>query len=361
MSTSDPGASATAPLKIALIAPPWFAVPPTGYGGIEWVVSILADGLTARGHEVTLFASGGSRTTARLVSCYEDPPSARLGDWLVETRHTIHAYARASGADIVHDHTLSGLATAAAFPLPVVHTVHGDVNQTLRDYYKDLPPSVHLVSISQSQCRTLPPGISAHVIHNGIDTALYPFSAKPGEYLLFVGRMNATKGVLDAIEIARRTHRRLLILAKVNEPEEAAYFESTVRPALARANVEVRFQVSHEEKAAAYREAFATLFPIHWEEPFGLVMTESMSAGTPVIAYRRGSVPEVIDHGRTGFICETIDEAVEAVSRVPDLDREACRQHVQTTFSAERNVLGHEALYRQIIAEARCAAGPPNA
>ncbi len=335
-------------LRIALVAPPWFAVPPTGYGGIEWVVSLLAEGLVERGHDVTLFASGGSKTRAKLVSAYETPPSEELGDALAECVAVTDAYSHWREFDIIHDHTLLGLAAASAVDVarvPVVHTVHGQVDARSARLYRKVASRVEFVAISRSQQATLPSECSSRVIHNGIDTALFPMRAEPGEYLLFVGRMNADKGILQAIEIAKQSGRQLMILAKINEASERAYYETVVRPALAGVRAEFHEQAPHEMKVAAYQHAFATLFPILWPEPFGLVMAESMACGTPVIAFRRGSVPEVVADGKTGFICDSVEEAVEALERVPSLDRRDCRRHVEEHFSARLNVDRHEALY----------------
>ncbi len=338
-------------LRIGLIAPPWFAVPPKGYGGVEWVVSNLAEGLVARGHKVTLFASGGSRTSAELVTTYATPPSAELGNAYTEAPALIDAYAYWRDFDVIHDHTVLGLVAGSSIPGRVVHTVHGEVVPDIFRIYQHVGERVHFVTVSDNQASTMPPACPVTVIHNGLDLAQFPFSSgSAGSYLLFVGRMSPEKGILSAIEIARRSGRHLRILAKVNEAPEKEYFRSVVKPALDGVDHELAFEVSHEEKVAAYQGAWATLFPIAWPEPFGLVMTESMACGTPVIAFRHGSVPEVIVHGETGFICENVDEAVEAVARVGMVARRACRARVEEHFSAERNIERHEALYQRIAA-----------
>ena len=338
-------------LRIAIIAPPWFAVPPTGYGGIELVVSYLADGLVDRGHEVTLFAAGGSRTKARLVETFPEPPSKALGDPVFELRHLMQAYSRWEEFDIIHDHTFAGPAIGACLPVPIVHTLHGPTTERMAPYIADLARrGVHLVAISHHQRSTLPEGVSATVIHNGVDPAAFPFSARHGDYLLFCGRINPEKGPVQAVEIARRAGLPLLMVVKINEPLEEEYWEAEVKPRLRGLEVEVKQQPPTEEKLRAYRDALATLFPIQWPEPFGLVMIESMATGTPVIAFRNGSAPEVIQHGVTGFLCESVEEAAELVPRVRELDRRACRQRVERHFSAALNVLRHEQLYRSILA-----------
>ncbi len=339
----------TMALRIGLIAPPWFAVPPTGYGGVEWVVSNLAEGLVARGHEVTLFASGGSVTDARLVSTYDTPPSAQIGDWMVEAPAILDAYERWSEFDVIHDHSLLGLLMAAGVPVPAVHTVHGAMIPAVRPIYERVGQRVHMVAVSRHQRTTFPSGLSATVIHNTVDATRYPMGGGDGDYLLFVGRICAEKGILDAIEIARRSEKRLMVLAKINEAPEKAYFESVVRPALDGLHWDFLEQPPHDVKARAYADAYATLFPIAWPEPFGLVMVESMAAGTPVIAYRCGAVPEVVADGVNGFICENVDQAVDAVRRVPEIIRADCRQYVVEHFGVEKSVLAHEALYRQLL------------
>jgi len=333
-------------LRIGLVAPPWFAVPPHGYGGIEWVVSSLADGLVERGHDVTLFASGGSRTSARLVSTYAEPPSAALGDAFVESAALLDAYTSRDAFDVIHDHTVLGLLAGATQPMPVVHTVHGLVDPRLARIYERLAGRVHIVAISRDQAASLPPVCTPTVIHNGIRLDRFPMgSGERGGWLLFVGRVNPEKGILEAIEIARRTGRRLRVIAKVNEPNEQEYFREHVAPALETIDHDLLLSATHEEKVAAYQGASATLFPISWREPFGLVMAESMACGTPVIAFRHGSVPEVIADGVTGFVRDTVDEAVEAVAHIGEIDPNRCRARVAELFSAEANVARHEALY----------------
>jgi len=337
-------------MRIALVAPPWFAVPPAGYGGIERVVHYLAEGLVELGHEVTLFAAGGSKTSGRLVETFEHPPSPLLGDPLIEAEHLMEVFARWREFDIIHDHTRLGSLIAPAVDIPVVHTIHGPLVPEFQRYYERAHKhGVSFICISEHQRSTLPEGISATVIWNAIDLRQWPFGEKPGDYLLFVGRMNPDKGILPAMEIARRAGRRLVICAKINEAEEREYFERHVRPELQKVEHELYFQPPPEKIRELYAGARATLFPICWPEPFGLVMIESMATGTPVIAFRNGSVPEVIDDGVTGRICETIEEAVEAEKTIDQIDRTACRQRVRELFSAPVAVRKHEALYRRLL------------
>ena len=339
-------------MRIALVAPPWFAVPPFGYGGIERVVAYLADGLSARGHSVTLFASGGSRTRADLVSHYPEPPSASLGHALVEAPHLMEAFRRWGEFDIIHDHTYLGLLAASGVRIPVVHTVHGAIGPETSAYYRAAAAAgVHFVAISHRQRRDLPPEVRSEVIWNALDLRGIPFGATPGEYLLFVGRMSPEKGICEAIEIARRAARRLVVCAKINEQAERDYFEAEVKPALTAIPHELLEQPEPSELMRIYAGAYATLFPISWEEPFGLVMIESMAAGTPVVAFNRGSVPEIIEDGRTGRIVQSIDQAVDALPGIASIARQDCRGRVERLFSAGTAVSRHEALYKRILAE----------
>jgi len=349
---ADPETSSRSgrPLKLALVAPPWFTIPPSGYGGIERVVAILADGLARRGHEVTLFAPGGSRTAACLVETFAQPMSSVLGNALVDAESSIRAYRRWREFDVIHDHTVVGLVAASMIQRPVVHTVHGVVLPELASLYSAMGDNVELVAISESQRRSLPAETSSTLIRNAVDVERIPWNRAPGEYLLFVGRASPEKGLLDAVEIANRTDLPLRMFIKVNEPLEHEYFES-LRPHLEGPRIEVELEASERTKEQAYAGAYATLFPVHWEEPFGLVMIESMAAGTPVIGYRRGAVPEVIAHGVSGFVCDTLEEAAAAVPLVASLDREASRRHVETRFNAEHAVRQHEALYASLVGQ----------
>jgi glycosyltransferase involved in cell wall biosynthesis len=327
-----------------MVASPWFPIPPTGYGGIELVVSLLTEGLVRRGHRVTLFAAAGSRTSAKLVTTFAAAPSSDLGDVTVELRHVALAYQDWREFDLIHDHNVSGLPAASLLPVPVVHTIHGEITANLRSLYEAVS-RIELVAISANQRDSLRPGRMATLIPNAVDTASIPLSELPGKYLLFVGRAHPNKGPLEAISIARAAGMPLRMLLKVNEPAEHHYFRDQIQPAAARGDVSIEFDVPLETKLAAYGGALATLFPIAWPEPFGLVMIESMACGTPVVAFRHGAAPEVIDHGVTGFLCDTVVEAVEHVRAAGALSRLACRERVERLFDANVNVRRHEELY----------------
>jgi glycosyltransferase involved in cell wall biosynthesis len=334
-----------------MVAPPWFAIPPTGYGGIERVVALLADGMAERGHDVTLFAPHGSKSLASIHETFPKTMHEQIGSVAVETENAILAYRKWREFDVIHDHTVCGLVAASLIDRPVVHTVHGAVLSDMWTLYQALSGNTHLIAISDNQRRTLPPNVRSTVIHNAMHVEDAPWSDEPGDYLLFVGRAAPEKGPLEALQIAERAGMPLRMLLKVNEQPERDYLE-VLRPFFKRPGVQIEMQTSEEEKQRAYAGAYATLFPIAWEEPFGLVMIESMAAGTPVIAFRRGSVPEIISNGVTGYICDSVDEAVDAVADVDLLDRAVCRERAETCFGADSALASHEALYLSLVSAA---------
>jgi glycosyltransferase involved in cell wall biosynthesis len=337
-------------LRISLIAPCWYPVPPPGYGGIELVVGLLADGLVACGHDVTLYAPKGSSSKARVVSPAAPPDPATVGNSWYETTHALAAYLESSSFDLVHDH--SGIVGPALGAVrsgpPIVHTLHGPWTEPARGFYRVLHRLVGLVAISDAQ-RIANPYVSyAGMVHNGIDLDAYPFVEKKGDHLIFVGRANPDKNPVGAIKVARRAGYPLTMIVKRNERAEHAYWEAEVAPLLG-SDVDVRTDVSHAEKVHLLGTARAMVFPIQWDEPFGLVMTEAMACGTPVIATARGAAVEVIDHGRTGFLCNTVDSMAGAVERAGNLSPADCRQRVALQFSAEAMVEGYERIYQRVV------------
>jgi len=341
-------------MKVAILSPVWFSVPPEGYGGIELVVSLLADGLVAAGHEATLFASGDSTTEAKLEAVFDEAPSELIGRTFWELQHAINCFERCEEFDIVHDHTgLLGLALGALLPTPLVHTVHGPVTGDPGELYERISrlvprPRPCLVSLSLAQRRPLPglPWIAN--VPNAIDLSGYPFEPHDGDYLLFLGRMSPDKGADRAVRIAKDAGLPLKLAGKNAEPGERAYFDEHVRPHLD-GEVEFLGEVAHRDKVELLRKARATLFPIDWEEPFGLVMIESMACGTPVIASRRGSVPEVIQDGVDGIIVDDWSGIDDALERATKLDPEAMRRSVEERFAPERMVAGYVAAYEAAL------------
>lgn len=338
-------------MKIAQIAPPWLPVPPTGYGGIEWVVALLADGLVDRGHDVTLYASAGSRTRARLVSAFDEAPGTRLiGSAYHETFHAFRAYLDAGSFDLIHDHSgMIGLAMGALTGRTIVHTLHGPFTELAKRWYREISGRVQFVAISESQRSGCPDLSYAGTVHNGIDCSLYPFRSEKEDFLVFLGRANHEKGPEVAVEVAKRLGMPLVMVVKRAEDHEIRYWSEVVEPRLTGAE-RLHAEVSHDEKVDLLGRARAVLFPIQWEEPFGLVMTETMACGTPVIAFARGSAPEVIVDGKTGFLVEDFDAMCEAVGRVGEIDPRECRRHVEERFSAEVMVRAYEEIFSRVLA-----------
>lgn len=345
-------------MRILQVAPPWFAVPPTGYGGIELVVASLADGLTELGHDVELVASGGSRTRARLLSPYEHPPSADLGDALVELPHLLAAHERRAAVDVVHDHTTLGAALASvAVGPPVVHTLHGEWTPAITRIMRLIGDRVHLVAISRDQASRAPDGVRvAGVVHNGIDVDRFPFTPVPdGDgHLAFLGRSGADKGADAAVEVAARTGRPLRMAVKINEADERQWWHEVMVPLLARttATVDLVYDADHEQKLAIIAGARALLCPLRWDEPFGLMIVEAAACGTPVVAWRRGATAELIAHGETGMLVppDDVDGLCDAVEDLDAIDRRATRARAERLFSDRRMVHDYQRLYRRLVA-----------
>jgi glycosyltransferase involved in cell wall biosynthesis len=339
-------------MRIAVIAPPWYRVPPSGYGGIEWVVALLADGLTDRGHEVTLFAPPGSETEAELVPpLAEVPPQEVIGDPWYEAAHAVSAYDRADEFDLLHDHTGPvGASIGAMSDAPTAHTLHGPFTDQATMLYRRIARRHWFVAISRHQQSMGPFNLRwGGVVYNGIAMDRYPFREDKDDYLLFLGRADEEKAPHLAIEAARRAGRRLVMCATTKNERERNYWAANVEPILGD-DVEVHGECPHDQKADLLAGASALLFPIQWAEPFGLVMTEAMACGTPVVAWRNGSVPEVVADGQTGFIVESVKEMAAAVNRLGELDPRVMRARVEQRFSAEAMVAGYERIYQEMLA-----------
>ena len=348
-------------MRIAILAPVWFAVPPTGYGGIEWVVSLLADSLAEAGHNVTLFASGDSRTKAKLAAVYPEAPSGQIGRTFWELRHALSCYTRADEFDVINDHTgMLGAVLGGTVDAPVAHTVHGPLDGEPGEIYEQvakLAPRVCFVSISMNQRKPKPHLNWIANVHNALDFSIYPVKPHRGDYLLFLGRMSPDKGAHRAVAVAMETGMPLKLAGKMQEPKERQYFHELVEPHLVD-GIEYLGEVTHGEKVELLQNARATLFPIEWEEPFGLVMIESMACGTPVIATRWGAVPEVIEHGRSGLIVDDYREMASVLAQADELDPFELRRYVEEEFSPERMVRDYVAAYEAAIARAGAAPEP---
>ena len=339
-------------MRIAVLSPVWFPVPPPGYGGIEWIVSLLADGLVREGHDVTLFASGDSQTKARLEAVYQTAPSEWIGHTYWELRHAVSCLARGGEFDVISDHTgMLGLALGSMGPTPLAHTVHGPLSGEPGRMYEQIVgmlPHAALIAVSDAQRRPMPDLPWVATCPNALDLSLYPFVPERGDYLLFLGRMTADKGAHRAVAVAMESGLPLKLAGKCREPLERRYFDELVRPHLSD-RVQYVGEVTHGEKVELLQHARATLFPIEWDEPFGLVMIESMACGTPVIATRFGAVPEVIDDGVTGVIVDSWRAMPDVLDRADALDPRAQRGVVEERFSPERMVADYVGAYQATI------------
>ncbi|MGB2602621.1 MAG: glycosyltransferase family 4 protein [Candidatus Sulfotelmatobacter sp.] len=339
-------------MRIAQIAPLYESVPPCLYGGTERVVSWLTEELVRLGHEVTLFASGDSVTNARLLPAC--PRALRLDPNCKDplAHHILmmeRVFSEAADFDLIHSHV-----DYIHFPLvrrtdvPCVTTVHGrlDIPDLVPIYqtFREQP----LVSISNSQRAPLPWANWQGTVLHGIPRQSLTFCQEEGKYLAFLGRVSPEKGLDEAIKISCRAGIPLKIAAKVDQADRA-YYENRIKPMLKCRLVEHIGEIGNDEKNAFLGNAAALLFPINWPEPFGLVMIEALACGTPVIAYRSGSVPEIIKDGTTGFIVDDADGAVEAVSKLNHIDRRSCRQHFERHFSDERMAADYLTIYQRLI------------
>jgi glycosyltransferase involved in cell wall biosynthesis len=351
-STWKEATGVAARLRVAMVAPPWFEIPPTAYGGIESVVADLVDSLERRGHEVTLIGSGQHRTLAsRFIPVFRRPPPERLGSAVPEI---LHAAAVAEAledldVDLVHDHTVAGPLLAVGRSIPTVATMHGPVGSELGTYLERLGKALDVVAISDAQ-RTLNPRINwAGTVHNAVDVASFPFREVKDDYVLWMGRFAYEKGAHLAIDAARVAGMRIVLAGKCTEGSEKAYFEREIAARLG-PGVEYVGEADAALKRELASHARALVFPIQWEEPFGMVMIEAMACGTPVVALRRGSVPEVVEHGVTGWVLDDVGDLPAAIKASADLDPAAARGHVERNFDLRVMASGYERIYREVIA-----------
>jgi glycosyltransferase involved in cell wall biosynthesis len=348
------------PLRIAQVAPLWTRIPPSTYGGIELLLKLLVDELVLRGHDVTLFSSGDCVTNGRLHSTVESNLTERIcaGEMFMFEYYASSTMAEvqrlAKDFDIIHYHlSPAWLPHAAMIPTPGLFTVHTsphlDDEWVMRRW-----PDVAVAGISECQMHTatVKLGRKFPIVYNGCDFDAYDPCYEPGEYLVFLGRLSPEKNPLGAIRIAQAAEMPLIIAGQPQNESERRYFHGEIEPHIDGKDVQWIGPVNHTQKNELLRHAAALLFPIQWEEPFGLVMIEAMACGTPVIAHRRGSVAEVVDDGLTGFHAGVIDAMAELVPRALDLDRRTVRERAMQRFGFRRMVDDYLALYRELLHKA---------
>ncbi len=351
-------------MRIAQIATLAERIPPVKYGGTERVVYTLTEQLVKRGHDVTLFASANSITSARLVSTY---PRGLRESKAMETHGVIYslynmglAYARQDEFDIIHDHNAYfTLPTANIAKTPTVITLHGPFDHINRPYFRALSKNVNLVAISKKQAERAPELAIIDVVHNGLDMKNYPFEEEDEGFLLFVGRISREKGVHFAIEVAQMLDLPLLMAAKLDSGD-ISYFNEMVGPRLSD-RIKWIGEVDEIERNRLMSRALCMLHPTNWAEPFGLTLIEGMACGCPVIAFNQGSIPEIIKNGKTGYVVEDVEGMIHAVEKVKKIKREICRSHALENFSGEKMTNGYEAIYNRIIEERKMAHNKPKA
>jgi glycosyltransferase involved in cell wall biosynthesis len=349
-------------MRIAQVAPPFEAVPPTKYGGTEFVVATLTEELVRRGHDVTLFAAGGSHTSARLVpvvdqALWHHPASYRdfLPFWNIALGKVA---SRLAEFDVVHSHLDHfGFPLGRVAPCPFVTTLHGRLDlPELGPLFAEFPDAP-VVSISNAQRWPITAANWVDTIYHGIPLADHTFDSRRGDYLAFLGRISPEKGLDSAIRVARRAGLPLKIAARMPLPFKSdplahtdwEYYETQIAPLLDGPDVEFVGEVGGRDKDDFLRNAAALLFPICWPEPFGLVMIEALACGTPVLALRQGSVPEVVEHGVTGFICDDEDKLTAAAKVLDEIDRGRCRLAAERRFSAPTMASAYERVYQQLV------------
>ena len=345
-------------MKVAIISTPFEASPPAKYGGAERIAGLLAGKLTARGHDVTLFATGDSKTDAKLVSFYDRPIRPYNFKFLCDHCAKAFRIIQDSNFDVVHNHTYFATCYSPLSKVPFVTTIQGDVTRDEKDSPTifEMFSNEKFVAVSNRQFEHAR-GYGINVIsriYNSIDSTAFEYSPNVGQYLAFLGTIQPQKGPLTAIKVAQRTGIPLKIAAKYSEDAHSKdYFEKEVKPHIDGSFIEFLGELDHKQKTVLLKNALALLFPIEWEEPFGIVMIEAMACGTPVVAFARGSVPEVVQHDVTGFVVDNIEEMIGVIPRIPLLPRHLCRQQVKDRFDLEEMVSHYENLYALLQEESK--------
>lgn len=337
-------------MRIAQVAPLWIPVPPATYGGTELIVSWLTEGLVKQGHKVTLFASGDSKTSAQLAPIWQ----SSLWRARVQTPHAIFSLlyekllARQNEFDIIHDHCEFYTSPYSRFlKPPIVTTLHHPLTEETIILYKKFP-NVHYTAISKHQKRSAPGINIVKTIYHGLPMEKYELNPYPKNYLLWLSKITPKKGLADAIKIAKITGENLIISGNILK-EYADYFDFRIQPLIDGKQIRFVGACDFKKKIELFKNAKALLFPIEWPEPFGLVVIEAMACGTPVIAYKRGSMQELIKDNETGFLVNSAEEAVQAIKKIGNLNRENCRKHVEKNFNLKTMINRYQRLYRKIL------------
>ncbi len=343
--------------RIAVLAPPWITVPPSGYGGIETVVALLCDELVARGHEVTLFAAPGSRSAAAVRAPLEQAHPDQIGSSLHESDHVGAVYdavdraaAQGGAFDVVHDHSgFTAVAMAHRVSVPVVHTLHTPFNAQTRPFYERHGHKVRLVAISRFQLEHAPRGVRvADVVANPIRVEDWPFREEKDDYLLWMGRMDPTKGAHRAIAAARRASMPL-VLAGPGQPGQERYFHTEIEPHIDGREVMFVGEVGGTRHKELFARAKAFVMPIRWAEPFGMVMVDALACGTPVIAFPEGAAREIVIDGENGFHVADEQAMAEAIGRLNRIEPARCRESVASRYDATIVADGYESVYDRAI------------
>jgi glycosyltransferase involved in cell wall biosynthesis len=344
------------PFNIAMLAPPWIPIPPPGYGGIELVVGALCEGLVRLGHNVTLYAAPGSRSSATVREVLPRCHPYEIGHSLYEIDHVARVLAdiddmadQGNPFDILHDHCgFTAVALADRIRVPVVHTMHGPFTVDTSAFYRQYADQAWLVAISEAQRATAPPGLRlAGVVPNPIEVPEWPFRPTKEDYVLWVGRFEHFKGPHRAIAAAREANVRLILAGPIQRGQEA-YFQREIAPHLDGNQVRYLGEVGGGRKQQLFANARALLMPISWIEPFGMVMVEAMACGTPVIAFPQGAATEIVQPGLNGFLVDDEETMAAAIANVGQIDPAACRESVDVRFNPEVVAAGYEAIYRRV-------------
>lgn len=337
-------------MRVAMVCPPWYRVPPDKYGGIENLVTDLAAALRARGHDVAVIASADSAEPGLLPTQVRHRPR-ELGSELPAVLHQLQAeqQIRRHDPDVVHDHTLTGAVAAAGRSVPTVLTAHGEAVGDYGQLLAAASRTTDVVAISRSQVRGGDDRISwSDVVPNGIRVDRYPFGTRRSSDLVFLGRMAPEKGCAEAIQVAHRAGRRLLVAARIQGEAEQRYFDTHVEPFLG-TKVAYVGELDFAGKTDLLASTAGLLFPLRWEEPYGLVVAEAQACGAPVITLRRGAMPELVRHGRTGVLGDSIEDLAAAIGRLDTISPVACRRHAERALDISLTAAGYERAYRRAL------------